>query len=226
VPVALTAVEAALHGRGLTPRGAFHPESGGAVPPLPDGRATATLVLAGNAGSSMWERFARERPAGADPLDRWSAGALRAAADRFGAAVLLPGDGPPRHPFQRWALRAEPVHRSPLGILIHPEYGLWHAYRGALAFAERLALPEPDRRPSPCASCADRPCLRACPVGAFESGAYDHAACAAHVSSPAGVDCLERGCLARRACPIGHAYRYGDDQQRFHMEAFLALRTD
>ena len=38
-------------------------------------------------------------------------------------------------------MRAEAVAPSPLGILIHPDYGLWHAYRGALAFAERLALP-------------------------------------------------------------------------------------
>ena len=30
---------------------------------------------------------------------------------------------------------------SPLGILIHPDWGLWHSYRGALAFRERLDLP-------------------------------------------------------------------------------------
>ena len=224
MPLALADLEAALRARGLLPRGAFHPEPGDAVPPLPGGRVAATLVLAGNAGASIWQRFSPERPAGADPLDRWSARALGEIAGALGAAVLLPSDGPPAHPFQRWAMRAEPVHRSPLGILIHPEYGLWHAYRGALAFAERLALPEPDRRPSPCDACADRPCLSACPVGAFTPRGYDDAACAAHVSSPAGVDCLARGCLARRACPVGREYRYGDEQQRFHMQAFLALR--
>ena len=26
-------------------------------------------------------------------------------------------------------------HASPLGLLIHPDYGLWHGYRGALLFA-------------------------------------------------------------------------------------------
>src|SRR4030095_137820 len=49
----------------------------------------------------------------------------------------------------RWAMRAEAVAPSPLGILIHPDYGLWHAYRGALAFAERLALPPRGARPLP-----------------------------------------------------------------------------
>jgi len=213
-------VEAVLRARGLAPRGAFHPEPPDAVAPMSDGRAVATLVLAGNVGGGMWQTFARERTPGPDPLDRWSARALGEAAAAFGADVLLAAD--PRHPFQRWAQRAEPVHRSPLGILIHPDHGLWHAYRGALGFAERLALPEPDRRPSPCDRCAERPCLHACPVAAFSTQGFDDAACTAHVSSPTGVDCLERGCLARRACPVGRGSRYPDAQQRFHMKAFLA----
>ena len=219
---AFTDVASALRARGLVPRGAFHPEPRDAVPPLPDGRPTATLVLAGNAGPGMWEAFERARPAGADPLDRWSAAVLGEVAAAFGAAVLLASA--PRNPFQRWAQRAEPVHPSPLGILIHPDYGLWHAYRGALVFAERLALPAPDHRPSPCDRCADRPCLRACPVGAFTAHGFDAAACGAHAASQKGVECRERGCLARRACPVGGDQRYPDAQQRFHMDAFLAAR--
>ena len=220
--LALADVESALRARGLLPRGAFHPGPEDAVPSLSDGRPAGTLVLAGHAGAAMWEVFERERRAEPDPLDRWSAQILREVGESFGAAVLLAGD--PQHPFQRWARRAEAVHVSPLGILIHPDYGLWHAYRGALTFAERLVLPEPDSRPSPCDRCADRPCLRACPVGAFSRLGFDDAACSTHVSSPLGVECLERGCLARRACPIGRDHRYGDAQQRFHMEAFLTAR--
>lgn len=222
--VTLAGVETALRARGLAPRGAFHPEPRDRVPPLPDGRPTATLALAGNVGGSMWDAFCRDRPAGADPLDRWSARALGELAAPLGAAVLLPGDRPP-HPFQDWAMRAEPVHRSPLGILIHPDYGPWHAYRGALCLAERLALPPPDSRPSPCERCAERPCLGSCPVGAFTRRGYDDAACATHVSSASGGECLGRGCLARRACPVGSAHRYGDHQQRFHMAAFLRTRS-
>jgi hypothetical protein len=226
MPPSVAAIEAALRARGLVPRGAFHPEPPDCVPPLSGGRAAATLVLAGNVGGSMWDAFRRERPAGGDPLDRWSGEALGAIARALGAAALLPGGPPPHLPFQRWAMRAEPVHRSPLGILIHPDYGLWHAYRGALAFAERLALPPADRRESPCDRCAERPCLGACPVDAFTPRGYDDAGCAAHVSSPAGGECLDRGCLARRACPIGAAHRYGAEQQRFHMAAFLRARGD
>jgi hypothetical protein len=118
-------------------------------------------------------------------------------------------------------MRAEPVHVSPLGILIHPDWGLWHAYRGALGFPARLELPAPDRRASPCAACAGRPCLGSCPVRAIAPERYDRAGCARHVRSPAGADCRQQACRARRSCPIGVAYRYGGEQAEFHMRAFL-----
>jgi hypothetical protein len=226
-PPSLDRVAAALRARGLAWRGSFHPSREDGVPPRADGRLPGTVVLAGDLGGSTWERFAAERQAEADPLDHWAARALAAVAAPFGAEVVLPGTGPPFAPFQRWALRAESLHVSPLGLLIHPEYGLWHAYRGALLIGERLALPPRVERPSPCTTCDTRPCLSSCPVGAFrpEPGGpagFDAAACLAHVTAPSGRACRERGCLARRACPVGRERAYGDAQQRFHLDAFVA----
>lgn len=219
----LGAIEAALRERGLAMRGAFHPVAADAVPPFGDGRATGTLVLAGQVGASHWERFARERRDEPDPMDRWAARALGDVARRFDARVILPGDGPPHPPFLRWAQRAEPVHPSPLGLLIHPDYGLWHAYRGALALAEPLALPPRDRRESACERCVERPCLRACPVGAFGTTGFDDAACARHLTA-SGDACFEAACLARAACPVGREHRYPPAPARFHLAAFLRTR--
>lgn len=223
----LVDVEGELRARGLEPRGAFHPhedafsKDGDGVPLLPDGRRPGTLVLAGSVGASAWATFVRERRDEPDPLDRWSARALHAVAERFGALVLLPSAGPPYLPFQRWAARAGPVHATPLGLLIHPDYGLWHAYRGALAFAERLALPPRDPRPNPCDACRDRPCLGACPVSAFTAAGYDDASCAAQLASGRGERCFEAGCLARAACPVGAEHRYPPEQAQFHLDAFV-----
>jgi hypothetical protein len=223
MPAALAEIEAALRAHGLDLRGAFHPTAGDRVPPLRDGRAAGTVVLAGNLGASMWAAFERERRDEPDPLDCWTERALRAIAERFAAGLVLAHEGPPFAPIQRWALRAEPVHRSPIALLIHPQYGLWHAYRGALLFAETLPLAARAQAPSPCESCAERPCLSTCPVGAFTPSGYDAVRCAAHVSSQDGVECHERGCLARRACPVAREHAYRPAQQRFHMRGFLGL---
>jgi hypothetical protein len=226
----LADVEEELRERGLEPRGAFHPrddvlsKDGDGVPPLPDGRRAGTLVLAGSVGASAWARFVRERRDEPDPLDRWSARALHAVAERFGASVSLPNEGPPYLPFQRWAARAGPLHPSPLGLLIHPDYGLWHAYRGALVFAERFALPPRDARPNPCDACRDRPCLGACPVSAFTAAGYADQTCATHLESGAGAACFEFACLARAACPVGREHRHPPEQAQFHLRAFLTGR--
>jgi len=213
---------------GIALRGAFHPAPEDGVPALADGKPVATLVLVGLVGRAQWPVFAVSPEAAdgrAHPLDRWSQRVIGELADELGARALYPFEGPPWLPFQRWAMRAEPVHRSALGMLIHPDWGLWHSYRGALAFAERLALPERIERPSPCACCAAKPCLAACPVGAFTLERYDVEACADHLRSAAGTECLELGCRARDACPVGADHRFGRDQAGFHMRAFLASRN-
>jgi len=215
---------------GLLARGGFHPTAGDGAP-----AGALTLVLIGNAGPAMWRAFSDATPAaelaGArHPLDAWTRRVVGAIADRLGARPVLPFDGPPYAPFQRWALKAGGVFASPIGPLIDPEYGLWHAYRGALAFAERVALPVTPPAASPCEGCAAKPCLSACPVGAFEiesapPARYDVPRCVAHVTSSAGTDCLGGGCLARRACPVGRTYAYGPEQARFHMRKFLAAQA-
>jgi hypothetical protein len=224
---ALAGIEAAAAPFGLKLRGAFHCQEGDEVPAQADGRASRTLVLLGNYGGELWSCFQdapEARDGRPDPMNRWSERVIGALAAQAGGVALFPFGGPPYRPFLRWAQRAEPLAPSPLGMLIHPDYGLWHAYRGAIALAELLELPPADPRPSPCESCAERPCLAACPVAAFTAEGYDVTACAGHIAAPAGADCLDQGCRARRACPVGRAFHYPAGQARFHMEAFLNAR--
>jgi hypothetical protein len=230
---------------GLDLRGAFHPypgEFGGAGEDQFDAAgadAGATLVLLGFAGGDRFAGFARSREfadGAPHPLDRWSRRLVEGLAADWGGVALFPFGGPPWHPFQRWAMRAEPVHPSPIGLLIHPEYGLWHSYRGAVLLKRRLSLPpragDGERETegegvgtrSPCEACPARPCLAACPVGAYTVEGFDPAPCAAHLASPAGAPCMEDGCLARRACPVGARHRHGPTQAAFTMAAFLRAR--
>jgi epoxyqueuosine reductase QueG len=116
------------------------------------------------------------------------------------------------------------VWQSPIGLLIHRQHGLWHAYRGAFLFDDVvIGLPAIGAAVSPCVSCIEQPCLSACPVDAFSSERYDSATCAAHVRSDTEPDCLHRGCAARLACPVGTDSVYGVDQMEFHMRAFVGI---
>jgi hypothetical protein len=220
----LDIIRAALEPHGLFLRGAVNFSDREAVPALSDGRPATSVVLIGNIGSSLWPAFSRwreERPdrGGSDPLDTWSKEVIQAIAATAGATVWFPSD-PPWQPFQQWAMRAEGLKASPLGILIHPVYGLWHGYRGALGFAERVEDSPAAMAPHPCDHCPDKPCLTTCPADAVCLAGFDVSGCRGHLRSPEGQGgCMRAGCLARAACPVGAVYRYNDSQLRFHMAA-------
>ncbi len=212
-------ITVALAARGLQVRGGFHPLPPDGVPDVRTGVPAASVVLIGSGGSASWQAFRSAQPAGANPLDRWTRAQVAPLAAQLDARDVYP-DERPFLPFQRWARRAEDVHVSPLGLLIHPDYGLWHAYRAALLIPARWDLPAPGQRPSPCDACAQKPCLAACPVDSFAAGRFDSGACHAHLGTPEGDGCRDLGCKSRNACPVGRAHRYGADQMRFHMRAF------
>ncbi len=219
----------ALEPHGLLLRGLVNFTQGHGGPDLADSKPALTVVLVGNAGGSLWEPFSRWRKlqpdgGGTDPLDRWSAHVIGPLATRYGATAYFPSDKP-YQPFQQWAKQAEGLKASPLGILIHPVYGLWHGYRGALGFAEILDGGVEQRlQPHPCEICIGKPCLTLCPVDAIGMERFDVASCRSYLSSDEGkAGCMVTGCLAREACPVGAAHRYPAGQLRFHMQALKRL---
>ncbi|MEM6463957.1 MAG: ferredoxin [Pseudomonadota bacterium] len=181
----------------------------------------STIVLAGHAGSSLWPEFERFRRKyhQADPLDAWSKSVGGSIEAELGCVALYPFEKP-WWPFQNWISRSEGLKPSPLAILIHPEYGLWHGYRAAFAFREAISIPPPKILVHACDSCPDRPCMSACPASAITEQPFAIDKCRGHLASAAGrLGCMVRGCLSRNACPVGAQYRYNDTQLRFHMDA-------
>lgn len=218
-------IAARLAPHGLHLRGTARFPHGEGGPRLADGQTARSVLLIGNVGGSIWPAFCAWRASQPDrggdhPLDRWSKAVIGVIATATGATAYFPSD-PPYQPFQRWAVMAEGLRTSPLGILIHPRYGLWHGYRGALGLAEEVD--EGEGHVSgihPCDSCCDKPCLTSCPVGAVTAGRFDVAACRRFLGTDAGREgCMRKGCLARAACPVGGEFRYPEDQLRFHMDA-------
>jgi len=197
--------------------GGFHPGPDDLTP-----EGTGTLILLGprEPGFRDHARTAPEFADGRkDPLDRWLARVIGGLAKELGAEPLFPFGGPPYRPFIGWALRSARAWQSPAGLLVHDKAGLMVSYRGALAFPERFELPPAPQKP--CETCAEKPCLTACPVDALsaETG-YDLAGCHGFLDTPAGQDCMTKGCAARRACPVSRGYARLPEQSAFHMRAF------
>jgi ferredoxin len=204
-----------IRSEAFTPLGWFAPDDMG---------DTKFVILIGNAGLDMFRRFANACDERLASMDEWTKAVVDPLAENLGARAVYPFDVP-HEPFLTWARRAGAGHVSPLGLNIHREFGLWHAYRAALLFPVAFDLPRNSAGAHPCESCVDKPCLSACPVSAFDGERYDVVACGQYILSDAGADCMTGGCKARLACPVGTQYRYHPRQMQFHMKAFQKARA-
>lgn len=207
-------VQAALDPHYLEVLGGFAVEEGEAGFPA----GTRTLLMIGPKEPGFWPHLqAQPEWNGPDPVDRWSRRVIGRVACDLGAKALFPFGGPPYQPFYSWALRTGRVWDSPVKLLVHATQGLMVSFRGALALAQTIPLPPPAIQP--CAACA-KPCLTACPAGALTGAGYDVPLCHAHLSQPAGTDCMTRGCLVRSTCPAGAGYARMPSQSAYHMRQF------
>jgi ferredoxin len=217
--IRIETIRAALAPHGIFVRGIVSFNGDG--PAMAEGWHARTIVLLGNVGGSIWQPFSEWRQRNrdvADPLDRWSVAMIRPVALSVGGTAWFPSERP-WQPFQQWAMRAEGLRPSPTGILIHPDFGLWHGYRGAIGFGDALDHPPAEIRPHPCDHCPDKPCLTTCPVGAILPDRFDVASCRTYLGGEGRGTCSQTGCLARDACPVGVRYRYPPEQISFHMAA-------
>jgi hypothetical protein len=196
--------------------GGFHPTAGDDVP-----EACKTLILLGPNEPAFWPAFTQSpeyRDAQSDAMDRWSTRVISDWAEALKATALFPFGGAPFLPFFTWATRTGRIHASPINFLVHDSAGLFVSFRGALALPQHVDLPT--QPPKPCDTCAKRPCLSACPVSALTPQGYDVPRCKAYLDTPAGAECMQHGCAARRACPVSQKFGRVPAQSAYHMRHF------
>lgn len=185
-----------------------------------DGLGTGTIVLLGPGEPGFWDHvtatpeFQDNAP---DPIDRWSTRVISGIAQACGGTPLFPF-GKPARPFIGWALRSGQAFVSPASILVHAHVGLFVSYRGAIFLSEKLALADP--APNPCDTCADKPCLTACPPRAISNTGYDLPRCHTFLDTNEGERCRSQGCEVRRSCPLAQNYPRIDAQSAYHMKVF------
>ncbi len=165
---------------GLDVYGAFHPEAD-------DFAQAASIVLLGPS-AQFWPIFTASdiyQDGRSDPIDRWATKVIPTIAQDLGAKPFFPFGGPPYAPFLHWARASGRAWNSPVGMLVHDTTGLMVSYRGALAFKEPLNLPVQTFQ-NPCDTCAEKPCLSACPVNALSAGDYNVPACHDYLDTSEG----------------------------------------
>lgn len=177
------------------------------------------LILFGHRGQRLWEAVAAAGGGGPDPIDDYT----RHTVDAW-LADHLPGV---RHTLLYPALPGVPLpavnfaglgewlgwqRPSPLGLGIHPDWGTWFAYRAAVLADSVLPLSVRVVPTRPCDRCSGKPCVSACPAGAVSESGFKGRDCASWRLAPESR--CAGDCAARRACPVGPAHRYGDEQMR------------
>ncbi|MBI1817339.1 MAG: hypothetical protein HYR72_20390 [Deltaproteobacteria bacterium] len=222
-----------------------------------------SLIVIGNGGGPFWEGFRQHRD-GRDaqpqtqepnPLDCYAATIIERDVPPVLASMGTAGRF--LYPFR---FDEEPVSfihlgalagfgaRSLLGVLVHPEYGPWIALRAALLLD--VAIESTPVTPfDPCGTCADKPCISACPGAAISERGWDVPACTAYRAGlpvhrrerqgeprnapalhsnphPGGEgaevpgNCADR-CHARWECIYGRAHRYPADALAYHQRRAL-----
>jgi len=181
------------------------------------------LILLGNGGPSFWRALqAQTNTHPNNPVDDFSRRLAVSFVEDYLQAnvrVLYPGDS--AVPLQQLGTLAAWHHPSPLGVGIHPYYGLWFAYRAAVLSDAPLTPTAAPQTTSPCAHCREQACLNACPASALAlPGPPDVKRCLNWRIAP-DSSCADT-CLARLACPVGAGQRYDEAQIRYHYGRSLA----
>lgn len=170
------------------------------------------LILLGHGGRRLWEAVEASGIASEHRIDDYSVGVVDAWVARHLPGhrhrLVYPGDYPVG--LQSLGKLAGWHHPSPFMVGINADWGTWFAYRVALLADTALPPTAPVAGVSPCAACAGRPCVTACPAGAAGENGFDLAACIAY-RREANSRCHST-CQSRLACPVGAAHRYCEAQ--------------
>jgi ferredoxin len=187
---------------------------------LPD---CQTAIVFANGGRDLWTHFLEDLRANpshltetAHPLDdfigRWIQ-SVDPNPDSTRRWIQCAEEADVFIDFRPLAVSAGLGTSSLLGLIIHPEYGLWVSMRAVLLSTEILEATTTKTKPSPCVQCVDRPCISACPANAVTLSGWSVQQCATfHGESTL---CANQ-CHSRQACPVGVSHRHSDLQHTYH----------
>ncbi|MEM8859435.1 MAG: hypothetical protein AAGD96_13995 [Chloroflexota bacterium] len=170
------------------------------------------LVLLGNGGQLFWEALDRYGWPLENPVDSFSLHLTQNLLESFSkpadSSLILYPQQSHMIPLQQLGSLAGWGTPSPIGNSIHPQFGLWFAFRAAFLTTVKLPVTHVNVEQSPCETCRKKPCQTACPVNAVKGNSeqFELYQCIDHRVKE-GSSCRSK-CLARLACPVGREHRY------------------
>lgn len=182
------------------------------------------LYLIGNIGSKHYDIYAKLGIPKKQSMDVFTQEALETIFSQSKITKAFYPSIKPYAPFQSWAKRAHIGYSSPLGMLVHPKWGLWFAFRAAILSTDKIEglIDNPyNEEISPCIPCSDKPCISNCPAKAVKAECFNYQNCQNYLRDNSHSHCATYSCIARNSCPIGQEYRYSDEHQKFHMALYV-----
>lgn len=193
-----------------------------------------SIVLIGNGGADFWHSFKAHAAANPgwwdrdDPLDDFTREIVEKDVVTpiqkldIGCRAVYPFGSSPTLNFMQLAMLAGLAGPSIIGVVVHPVFGPWIAFRAALLLDRELDHPGEAVGFDPCPTCRTRSCITACPASAvsFPSG-WDIPRCLSH-RVEAYPDCAA-GCHARVACVLSPEQRYPEDELAYHQSRVLRV---
>lgn len=183
-----------------------------------------SILVVGSGGQDMWNHFLADLRAHpehlaeeAHPLDAFVERRVRAADALLGATprrwFFASATADVHLDFRALAQLAGLGRRSRLGLLLHPEFGVWLGLRAACFLPVPLPVTDPVEG-DPCDGCP-APCIDACPGNAFPGGHWNVDPCAAfHAAAPTCAS----SCASRSACVVAPHHRYDADEVQYHYD--------
>ena len=184
------------------------------------------LLLTGHGGRLFWQKLQAVGMETADPVDTFSTQlTIQFITDYLGNPphLLLYPFGDYLVPLTQLGEWVGWSHPSPIGQGISEQFGVWFAYRTAVLLNGNFPTTPRIQTTSPCQSCAEKPCITACPVGAAQEDTFHITPCVNFRLSDHSP-CADR-CLARLACPVAPEHRYTLSQIQYHYtQSLITIR--
>jgi len=181
------------------------------------------LILIAHAGKQFWTSLQESQLESANPVDDFTIKSIEqffldAYPDKNHEIIYPTNQGVG---LQYLGSMAGWHHPSPFKVGINHDWGSWFAYRAVILVDSNFALTTRNLGISPCQTCLDKLCIKACPADALEGGEFAFNKCISYRKKSSSL--CQYKCLARISCPVGSQHRYSEEQIHYHYSVSLKM---